>query len=567
MAPPKFIPPQNRPLARLAACLIGPAMLAAAIGAWLQTRTLIADQGHLEAGRDHLAAMLISTEVLRSVTLTFIATIPLVLWASVRMWRGSNLRLFAYCAFAVEASWLSFVLQGPEAWSTTHFRFGLSLPHVLWMWDALKDRLLLSAVLGILALIFGLRMKRRKVPTKQQWPGPLTGIFGWACLIGAFAATASAALKPTEAAPTPSSRNHVILLTLGSTRPEEMARYNAGPSKTPHLREFCEEALLFENAFAQSPAAQDSCESFLGVQRSHAQSFATDSTLAESLRDAGYATHAFVRSDNLDFQSGLQRGFEHIHLFDSSTSYQRFATDTSEEFTTLAKGFRPIFFFVYFDLFQAEKSGSEFRDVAGDSIFEQRSHSLAAADLAAASLINRLKSAKLFAESMLIAHSDAGFRFEQNPLRKDLNVEFVHVPLLIHFPDEKRLARRIDDRMAENLDIFPTIMHTLEIEPLARWTQSGSTEDHVVASRPLSLLIDPRQRLTSVSSGTNQVAIRTHAWTLIYDPSADPATVFYDRLRDPHERNPLHEVGDEPDAAILDKELKLWLRSHPNASR
>lgn len=567
MAPPKFIPPQNRPLARLAACLIGPAMLAAAIGAWLQTRSLIADQGHLEAGRDHLAAMLISTEVLRSVTLTFIATLPLVFWASVRMWRGSKLRVFAYCAYAVEAAWLSFVLQGPEAWGTTHFRFGLPLPHVFWMGSALMDRLLLTAVLGILALIFSLRMKRRPAPAAQQWPGPLTGIIGWACLIGAFAATASAALKPNGAAPTPSSRNHVLLLTLGSARPEEMARTSDDSTRTPHLREFCEQALLFENAFAQSPNAQDSCESFLGIAHSHANSPAADSTLAESLRNAGYATHAFVRSENLDFHTGLQRGFERIHLFDSNTSHQRFATDIGEEFTSLAKGFRPIFIFAYFDLIQAEKSGAQLQDASGVSVVDHRNRSLTAADLAAASLINRLKSAKLFAESMLIVHADVGFPLEQKPSRKDLNVEFVHVPLLIHFPDEMRLARRTDDRMAENLDIFPTIMHALEIEPLERWTQSDTRGDQASAPRPLSLLIDPPQRLTSVSSVANRVAIRTREWTLMFDPSADPTTLFYDRLQDPLERNPLLKAGDSTDAAILEKELKHWHLSHPKSSR
>jgi arylsulfatase A-like enzyme/Flp pilus assembly protein TadD len=129
-------------------------------------------------------------------------------------------------------------------------------------------------------------------------------------LVLAFAA----ALAPAGAPVRPS----VLLVTLDTTRADHLGCYGAARAATPHLDALARSGVRFEQALSPVPLTLPAHASLLSgrVPRRHGvrdnAGFKLDPEiplLTERLRDAGYATAAFVSAAVLDRDGGLARGF------------------------------------------------------------------------------------------------------------------------------------------------------------------------------------------------------------------------------------------------------------------
>lgn len=138
-----------------------------------------------------------------------------------------------------------------------------------------------------------------------------------AALLLAFAFGPPAAFA--AAAPTaPSARPGILLITVDTLRPDALG-WVAGRNETPAIDRLAQEGFRFPAAVSQVPITLPSHTSIHsglvpprhGVRDNGQMVAGGFPLLAERLRDAGYATAAFVSGYPLEARFGLDRGFGH----------------------------------------------------------------------------------------------------------------------------------------------------------------------------------------------------------------------------------------------------------------
>ncbi|MGD2115335.1 MAG: sulfatase-like hydrolase/transferase, partial [Acidobacteriota bacterium] len=119
----------------------------------------------------------------------------------------------------------------------------------------------------------------------------------------------------------------VVLVTVDTTRADRLGAYRADAGRgagadsslTPNLDRLAERGVLFEHAYSVAPITLVAHTSILtGLEppqhgvRNNGLHYVPDrlETLAERLRDAGYATGAFVSAAVLDRRYNLTQGFD-----------------------------------------------------------------------------------------------------------------------------------------------------------------------------------------------------------------------------------------------------------------
>jgi len=125
--------------------------------------------------------------------------------------------------------------------------------------------------------------------------------------------------QPTELPPPPPP-DRVVLVSFDTTRADRIGAYGASGAHTPTLDELARRGVRFEHAIAPTPMTQPSHATLFtaldpplhGLRTNGSLAFREDiPTLAEKMREAGYATAAFLGALVLEAQFGLNRGFDH----------------------------------------------------------------------------------------------------------------------------------------------------------------------------------------------------------------------------------------------------------------
>ncbi len=112
----------------------------------------------------------------------------------------------------------------------------------------------------------------------------------------------------------------VVILTLDTTRADRLGCYGYREARTPHLDQFAAEGIRVERALAPAPITLPSHASLMTGQ-TPAEHGVRDNglhrvppeveTLAETLKDRGYRTAAFLSAHVLSNRYGLDQGFDH----------------------------------------------------------------------------------------------------------------------------------------------------------------------------------------------------------------------------------------------------------------
>jgi arylsulfatase A-like enzyme/Flp pilus assembly protein TadD len=140
-------------------------------------------------------------------------------------------------------------------------------------------------------------------------------------LVGALGSLlcASACRRAATTATAPKAARHLVLVTIDTLRADRLGCYGSRDVATPNLDRLAREGAMATEATVHVPLTRPSHASLLtgllpaehGLRDNVTPPLAsTVPTLAETLREAGFRTGAFVSAVVLSAQSGLGRGFQ-----------------------------------------------------------------------------------------------------------------------------------------------------------------------------------------------------------------------------------------------------------------
>jgi len=280
----------------------------------------------------------------------------------------------------------------------------------------------------------------------------------------------------------PSDLN-LLLVTLDTTRADRIHAYGFDGIATPNLDRLAREGILFEQAVAPAPLTLPAHSSIFtgkfppahGV-RDNGGFFLDDSetTLAERLRDRGFATGGFVGAYVLDHKWGVSQGFETYFDDFDLTKYQSLSLGSvdrpGDEVADKALawldriGSRRFFGWVHFyDAHSPYQPPEPFASrYAGHPYIGE----IAFVDSQVGRLLSYLDTHDLARNTVVVVMGDHGESLGEHG--EGTHGFFVyqatlHVPLLIRAPFDSMAGRRVTDTV-RSIDILPTALDLLGVQ-------------------------------------------------------------------------------------------------------
>jgi len=376
---------------------------------------------------------------------------------------------------------------------------------------------------------------------------------------------------------------HVILVSLDTTRWDAVSCYGADERITPNLAGLCREGVVFERAYAPSPVTLPSHASMLTGKELPAHGIfdngrstlgAEHRTLAELLRESGFATGAFVSALVLDSRFGLDRGFDTYddEIGAAAVIGERRGDLTAARARAWIEEHRHERSFLFLHLFDPhapyqapEAFVSTIERIHPNAPEYVRAYlaEVAFADHCVGLLLAKLRELGLYDESLILVTADHGE--SQGEHGENTHGYFIYssttrVPLVLKVPG-RSTALRVAAPVGV-VDIAPTIASELGLEL-----------DPEIQGRDLSGLIagrtgpDPGRVLTSISleprkyGGSSLLGIVAGDFKYIQAPRPE----LYDLLRDPYETTNLAAAQPQR-ARELRERLRLALEAASSAT-
>jgi arylsulfatase A-like enzyme/Tfp pilus assembly protein PilF len=278
---------------------------------------------------------------------------------------------------------------------------------------------------------------------------------------------------------TPGRGTPVILISIDTCRADHLGCYGRSPSPTPVLDALAGEGVLFEETITPVPMTLPAHCCMLtgttplrhGVHDNMTYRLGDDqTTLAEVLRDHGYATGAILGAFVLDARFGLSQGFT---TYDDAIGgpsgggvlieSERRASEVTDRACAWidANAARPFFLFAhYYDPHWPYTPPETF---AGRFPGEPYTAEIAYADAEIGRLLRHLRDRGLYERSLIVIAGDHGESLGEHG--EKLHGYFIyqstlHVPLIVRAPGANGRgprARRVAAR-AGLIDVVPTIL-------------------------------------------------------------------------------------------------------------
>ncbi len=367
----------------------------------------------------------------------------------------------------------------------------------------------------------------------------------------------------------PSRRPDIVLITLDAARPDHFSCYGYDRPTTPNIDRLSEESMVFTNVFALVPNTLRSVPtmitglSYLDHQVTEDDSTLPDEakTLAEYLREAGYATACFSANPNNSRAIGDDQGYD--EFFELWTEVPRKVSRKPEYLTQRALGWlaafddsKPLHLQLHFvpphapyepapefDLFtdptydgwcdgtpktlrQIDKALRTADDADLAQITALYDGNLRAVDDSVEQVLDALRSRDRWKDTVVLVTSDHGEAFFEHRRMLHNNTlfdEMLRVPFILRLPGGMHPDGFDLDRLATLADLTPTLLAAASVQPAATLDgvdllQPGAaTDTHNIAARtahhyPLRALRTQRWKLVLTTSGQAQ----------LYDLASDP---------------------------------------------
>jgi len=287
--------------------------------------------------------------------------------------------------------------------------------------------------------------------------------------------------EPSGSGGEASCAQSALLITLDTTRADALSCYGKYPGVTPHLDRLAEEGLLYEAAYTAAPITLPAHASMLtglyplrhGVRVNGASALPQAAvTLAESARDAGLQTAAFIAALVLDDAFGIAQGFE---TFDKpqaadkklTTHYTerpaREVIDRAVEW--LRNRDRSRRFFLWVHLFDPHWPPHEPDSIELDLPQRVASYlgEVARMDREIGRLLSELEQQGVDRETIVLALGDHGEGLGEHG--ETTHAMFCYettlrIPMILRYPDRRRAGERSRE-LASVVDVHPTLAGAL----------------------------------------------------------------------------------------------------------
>jgi len=278
---------------------------------------------------------------------------------------------------------------------------------------------------------------------------------------------------------------NVLLFTLDTTRADHLGCYGYPNIRTPNIDGLAADGVLFRNATAQVPLTLPSHSSIFtgtypfvhGVRDNGGFYLGPEKiTLAELLKQKGWATSAFVGAFVLDSRWGLNQGFDHYYDNFDFAKYKKIGLDSVQrEGGEVIKAFfdwfktngdRRFFSWIHFydphtpyeppEPYKSEYSGRPWGLYDGE---------IAYVDSLIGKVLESLREKGILDKTIIVVAADHGESLGEHG--ESSHAFFIYdatvsVPLIIRLPDSNSKAKIIEAQV-ENVDIMPTLLDLLGI--------------------------------------------------------------------------------------------------------
>jgi len=279
---------------------------------------------------------------------------------------------------------------------------------------------------------------------------------------------------------------NIIVFTIDTLRADHLECYGYDEVKTPNINRLAGEGILFKYTIAQTPLTLPSHSSIFtgayplyhGVRDNGSFYLEEDqTTLAEVLKDKGYATAAFVAAFVLDSRWGLQQGFDHYYDNFDLTKYKTVSLDAVqrrgdevlvEAYKWLEENHKKKFFaWIHLydphtpydppEPYKSQYSGKRFGLYDGE---------IAYVDQLIGEFRTFMEEQKLLDRTLVVFTGDHGESLGEH--KESAHGFFIYdasvrVPLIIRFPGNK-LSNTVLDNQVRSIDIMPTLLHLVNAE-------------------------------------------------------------------------------------------------------
>jgi arylsulfatase A-like enzyme/Flp pilus assembly protein TadD len=421
----------------------------------------------------------------------------------------------------------------------------------------------------------------KKIPPAQPPTRPRRRLWPFALAAGALLVIVAAALfrylHPNAGGTVIGTGLNVLLITLDTTRADFLGCYGRPNGRTPNIDRLAGEGVLFERCMAPAPLTLPSHASLMTGNSPYVHNARSNGrerlpeanvTLAEVLKQAGYAAQATVATMVLNRQFGIAQGFDVYHDVSALTpgdperaqrKGDEVAADAIEMLRSLAGD--PFFLWVHFYDPHTPYETTRTPPYTPAEAYEDE---IAFMDEQVGRVLAELRSLGLDQRTLVVLAGDHGEGLGEHGESEHgyfLYHTTLHVPLMIRCPGKIAPGTSVAD-VVRVIDIAPTILALLGLRPLENaegesllpWISGQRTGDLFAYSETL----EPRDAF-----GLSHLrAATTREWKYILAPTPE----LYHLSADPAE---LHSLATEqPEVAEnMRQELRELLAQAPPAFR